>query len=119
MPSTPTEAKHTPTPWAVGEGYEIYAVDEYRSVAMVFGDERMEANAAFIVQCVNERSSLLSLIEDMAKALEPFADVAQFYDPPEGDDHEDAWDHEFTMGNLRRARSALSRYTEFMEQNNG
>ena len=43
-------------------------------------------------------------------ALKPFADVAEAYDPPDGDDHDTAWDHRHapTIGMLRCARAALN-----------
>jgi uncharacterized protein with LGFP repeats len=43
----------------------------------------------------------------MGEALKPFADAADSYDPDEGDDRHAAWAHDFTIGSLRRARSAL------------
>lgn len=79
-------------------------------------------------------SSILSLIEDMAKALEAFSNLSEVFKhrtvtrPASGDDPIFAWaDHRvndgealvITVGDLMKARSALSRYTEFMEQNNG
>lgn len=41
-------------------------------------------------------------------ALEPFAKMADSYDPPEGDDDLPIWDtHDLTIGHLRAARAAL------------
>ena len=47
--------------------------------------------------------------ERLREALKPFADIAEAYDPPEGDDDDTAWDrrHTPTIGMLRRARVAL------------
>lgn len=47
-------------------------------------------------------------INDMHEALKPFAALAHFYDPPENDDDQKAWDgHIPTIGQYRRAREAL------------
>ena len=43
----------------------------------------------------------------MREALEPFADAANSYDPDEDDGHTVAWNHDFTLASLRRARTAL------------
>lgn len=48
-----------------------------------------------------------AVIEQLAKALEPFAEAAPSYDPDEGDGKNPAWAHDFTIGSLRRARAAL------------
>lgn len=48
--------------------------------------------------------------EGLAKALEPFAEVAASYDPDEGDGGNVAWAHDFTIGSLRQARTALAAY---------
>jgi len=45
-------------------------------------------------------------IERLRAALEPFAKVADRYDPDEGDDLQVAWDWSPTIGMLRRARAA-------------
>jgi len=47
-------------------------------------------------------------IERLRAALEPFAEAASFYDPPEGDDNQMAWSHDFPIGSLRRARAAFN-----------
>lgn len=47
-------------------------------------------------------------IETLTQALEPFAAMASCYDPPEGDDHELAWDRRPTIGQLRAARAVLA-----------
>lgn len=46
----------------------------------------------------------------MREALGPFAQKAWFYDPPEDDDDNRIWDTRYcpTLGDLRRARAALS-----------
>lgn len=47
---------------------------------------------------------------ELMDALKPFADLALAYDPPEGDDDRKCWHAESTptLGDLRRAKSALS-----------
>lgn len=45
-------------------------------------------------------------------ALEPFAAAANAYAPHEGGDRDVAWAHDFTIGSLRRARSALANTAE-------
>jgi hypothetical protein len=42
-------------------------------------------------------------------ALEPFAREADKYMPAEGDDEYSAWDSRFKIGELRRARNALTK----------
>lgn len=53
-------------------------------------------------------SAAIDDYNDALKALEPFAEAAASYDPPENDDGHAAWAHDFTIGSLRRAR-AVSR----------
>ena len=52
----------------------------------------------------------LKSVEEMRKALRPFADAAAKYDPPEDDDNWLCWDANnwLQIGWLRRARAALS-----------
>ncbi len=52
------EGGWTPGPWGVGDGFEVYAITAYRSVAMVLGDGRAEANA-----------NLIAAAPDMIEAL--------------------------------------------------
>lgn len=74
---------HTPTPWHVGKAicthyrsdrpWEICVYDKgYRTVTTCFGvtQEEAEANAALIVQAVNERAGDKARIEALTKALE-------------------------------------------------
>jgi len=51
-------------------------------------------------------SDLREQVEKAREALEPFARVADSYEPDEGDDACVAWAHDFTIGSLRRARDA-------------
>lgn len=50
--------------------------------------------------------ALRERIAALEAALKPFAESAQVYDPPEDDDRDIAWAHDFTIGALRRARAA-------------
>jgi len=43
-----TENKHTPGPWEIGRGGEVYAAKQYQSVAMVCLHDEGEANAHLI-----------------------------------------------------------------------
>jgi hypothetical protein len=47
-----------------------------------------------------------SRISRLEEALRPFAAAAPEYDPPEGDDTDEAWCSRFRIGDLRRARLA-------------
>jgi hypothetical protein len=42
------EAKHTPGPWGLGDGDEVYSVPGYKSVAMVCLHSEGKANARLI-----------------------------------------------------------------------
>ncbi len=53
-------------------------------------------------------SALRSAVAMAKEALEPFAYLAQCYDPPENDDGDVAWDKKPKLGDLRHARSALA-----------
>jgi len=53
-------------------------------------------------------AALRAKLEVMGEALEPFAEAAFVYDPPEGDDADIAWSHDFPIGALRRARTTLA-----------
>lgn len=71
---------HTPGPWAVGDGYEVYAITAYRSVAMVLGDEHAKANSALIAaapdllealeRCVREMKGSISFTHEFDDAIE-------------------------------------------------
>lgn len=139
MPSTPTEAKHTP--WRISLPTE----KRQHTVLMFDAYGRLVASSSWhdsspyyptkaqsidnferIAAAVNERASLLSLIEDMAKALEAFSECCpEFEDQPDDLHVFLEWNDEgepvqsLPVADFRRARSALSRYTEFLEQNNG
>lgn len=50
---------------------------------------------------------------ELLEALQPFAELAEYYDPPEGDDDDVAWDNKTrpTIGQLRTARAAITKAT--------
>lgn len=52
-------------------------------------------------------AALVAEIRELREALKPFAGAADSYDPDDGDDKMIAWSHDFTIGSLRRARSAI------------
>lgn len=52
--------------------------------------------------------ALTARVKELEEALKPFAEHAEKYDPDEGDDSDTAWDSDFKVGDLRRARLALS-----------
>jgi hypothetical protein len=66
------------------------------------------ARAEEIVVAVNSHAKHMATIKELSEALGPFAEVADYYDPSEGDDKEMAWSHDFTIGSLRRARAAIA-----------
>jgi hypothetical protein len=52
------------------------------------------------------------LIAELVEALQPFAEQADRYDPPENDSGHVAWSSPFHIGDLRGARSAILRAKE-------
>lgn len=110
--------KATPGPWSVrmysGTSTLRMVTDPGRKgmcIEAVPGD-----TADFIANCdpqaiysiLTELLAARRTIEEMTAALKPFAEMADDYDPPEGDDRELAWLEYNEMGWLRRARAALS-----------
>lgn len=73
------------------------------AVAECFTDQ----DAALIAAAPADLAWLCARVEALRGALEPFAETAASYDPPEGDDKDVAWAHDFPIGALRRARAAL------------
>lgn len=67
---------------------------------------------AAIAEVRSEESSLRDRCLELEKALEPFADEAMAYDPPERDDGDIAWASDFQIGALRRARSLIQKQKE-------
>ena len=55
-------------------------------------------------------TDLLKAADAMAEALRSFSKMADAYDPFEEDDFELCWDRRPNLGELRRAREALSAY---------
>ncbi|MFD1945029.1 hypothetical protein [Paradevosia shaoguanensis] len=70
--------------------------------------EDYEGQKEQVATFATKLTSAKATIKRMRKALTPFADAAYSYDPEEGDDAYAAWAHEFTIGSLRLARSALN-----------
>lgn len=101
-------------------GGKPYAIDCVGCGIDFVPREGLDVIAAWNRRTVNP--SILSIIEDMAKALEPFADQAETFDSVDGKEFfPDQFEPAIvghTIGDLRKSRSAISRYTEFMEQNN-
>jgi len=62
--------------------------------------------AATEIEAADAIERLQKELETAREALEPFARVADSYEPDEGDDACVAWAHDFTIGSLRRARDA-------------
>lgn len=57
----------------------------------------------------HNQSTFRVLLAEASKIIKPLADEAPRYDPPEGDEDEDAWDSRFTVGTLRRAASLTTK----------
>jgi hypothetical protein len=70
--------------------------------------EQMDRMATEIDTKDDTISALRSAVAMAKEALEPFAYLAQCYDPPENDDGDVAWDKKPKLGDLRHARSALA-----------
>jgi hypothetical protein len=66
-------------------------------------------DAETVVGVFTEHAALQERVRRLEEALKPFADDAMTYDPPEDDDHFLAWNSEFKIGALRRARAALGK----------
>ena len=63
----------------------------------------------FYTPSLKSHTEAADRIEKLEAALKPFAKWADAYDPDEGDDHLEAWDHAPTIGMLRAARKALEK----------
>ena len=89
--------------------YEQLAIDFrnanhfWSETARIEREQRTRANVAEA-----RITELQAEVERLREALEPFAEAASFYDPPDGDDNQMAWSHDFPLGSLRRARAALN-----------
>ena len=65
--------------------------------------------SSIILAALNAATAPLVAERDrLREALKPFADEAERYEPDEGDDRHVAWSSPFSIGALRRARSALA-----------
>lgn len=65
-------------------------------------------------EAADEIERLRAENERMREALEPFADIASAYDPPENDDDKGAWASFVKLGDIRRARSAIAAFDEMV-----
>ncbi len=72
-------------------------------------------------EAADEISSLKALCDEMAKALEPFAEEADCYDPDDGDNDATPWavPSRFKIRDLRTARSKVAAYRKEKEVGNG
>ena len=61
-----------------------------------------------VLPLLADRDALKAKLERAREALTPFAEAADSYDPDEGDGGYGAWQHEFRICSLRRARAALA-----------
>jgi hypothetical protein len=80
--------------------------ERFRSVNLSAALDLMPDNSALVVRAERAESSC----EAMAKALEPLAEEAARYEPPEGDDDRLAWRTDLVIGDLRRARTLIAEY---------
>ena len=67
-----------------------------------------EEDARISGAAADEIDRLTARVKELEEALKPFAEAAHRYDPEEGDDLMDAWDWSATLGQLRKARAALT-----------
>jgi hypothetical protein len=96
----------------VWTGSEFTEWDPYKVKERGIPDWAREATqeeAALYRQYASALRSANAEIARLREALEPFAALADRYDPPEGDDTHAAWDQTAlpTLGDFRRARAAL------------
>ena len=77
-----TTTTHTPTPWKV-KGVHVGPSRHFRAYTIEpnicemnssLSPEEVSANAAHIVQCVNEREELLGLLKRAAVSLQEYCD---------------------------------------------
>lgn len=59
-------------------------------------------------KAMEELTTLRAENERLREALHPFAALAAAYDPDEGDDNQKIWWRQPTIGDVRRARAALT-----------
>jgi hypothetical protein len=109
-------SKHSPTPWKTPLINDAEIVDangyDVASMSGIYNTdyEKMEANAAHIVHCVNTYPELV-------KALEPFAEIADIIlrDNPSTDDGQMIWSNgcvhreHISYAHIRAARAALAK----------
>jgi hypothetical protein len=70
---------------------------------------RIEANnwSPTAKELITAIRALVAENERLREALGPFAAEAKKYDPEESDDCMPAWESEFSLGDVRKARAAL------------
>ena len=118
---------HTPVPWAATTrrgswDWVVYSVaDPNIEICQPFHDgtedsETGEANANLIVEAVNNHDRLTAQLALARKALEPFARLADIFDPDDGDDKNIAFGIAIEIGELRAARAALSQISKGEEK---
>lgn len=96
------------TYWVVDLGYED-TIDLHET-------ENGEANTAFIdaarewfLPLLDQIAADREMREEADRVMEPFASVADRFDPDEGDDDMDAWGFHVTIGELRNVRAARAK----------
>ena len=82
------------------------------------GDEIDRANAQIIAAAPDMHATIFALCdaldaeraenERLRRALEPFAEAGKYCDPFDDDDFSPRWAEFFTIGDFRRARTALN-----------
>ena len=68
---------HTPTPWKVGEEYEILGPNEKVVATTYHNRPEVEANAAFIVRAVNAHEELLEALRYVVDSGESYERVQE------------------------------------------
>jgi hypothetical protein len=73
-PQCQPTTEHAPTPWRVN-GNAIWSdVGYVAELSCPRGPDARDADAAFIVTAVNSHATLTDRVEELEKALQPFAD---------------------------------------------
>lgn len=101
-----------------GTGFKIGRITDVAAIAVHILEKRGWSKSAaarnalpvLLAELDTLRSALSEKeaeCERLREALKPFADAADAYDPPEGDDDHLIWDTTLLVGDLRRARTAL------------
>jgi len=92
--------------------YQPTMQDQLRALSIWLLDDdtdlRMPAGMIDPAAAADMIDTIIAEVERLRMALKPFAEEAGQYDPDEGDDEDSAWGSRFTIGDLRRARAALT-----------